>query len=295
MKFRHAFAAMLSLLASSLAVAPAQAQTATPTLEYVMTYKAILEPPLAIDSSLLIVNVLPGGWIKGPNIRGTFLAPGADWLRVMPSGVLKLDVRAVMKTDDGDLLYFTYAGLLQHTEELVRAYPPAQNRHGSSHWPVMRVVVAHDNALSTLAPVMSGLAVRPWWGPMYGPHAVSEQDLAKLVMKWLTECSVFLGDRNFGVYSMAYTAQENKHLVLFRLTGARAKKLHGGALPKAGTERAVRWAPSRDDLRTNPEIPATAYVDGRLPACKVREKNGQWTILYPFTTLDLPMDRILEL
>ncbi len=117
MKFRHAFAAMLSLLASSLAVAPAQAQTATPTLEYVMTYKAILEPPLAIDSSLLIVNVLPGGWIKGPNIRGTFLAPGADWLRVMPSGVLKLDVRAVMKTDDGDLLYVTYAGLLQHTEE----------------------------------------------------------------------------------------------------------------------------------------------------------------------------------
>ena len=46
--------------------------------------------------------------------------------------------------------------LVQHTEELVRAYPPAQNRHGSSHWPVMRVVVAQDNALSTLAPVMSG-------------------------------------------------------------------------------------------------------------------------------------------
>lgn len=117
MKLRHALAAMLSLIAVSMSIAPAQAQTATPKLEYLMTYKAILEPPLPIDNSLLIFNVLPGGWIKGPNIKGTFLAPGADWLRIMPSGVLKLDVRAVMKTDDGELLYFTYAGLLQHTEE----------------------------------------------------------------------------------------------------------------------------------------------------------------------------------
>jgi len=117
MKFRHTLTAILGLLAGMVAAVPAQAQTATPTLEYVMTYKAILEPPMPIDNSLLIVNVLPGGWIKGPNIKGTFLAPGADWLRIMPSGVLKLDVRAVMKTDEGDLLYFSYAGLLQHTEE----------------------------------------------------------------------------------------------------------------------------------------------------------------------------------
>ena len=177
--------------------------------------------------------------------------------------------------------------LLQHTEELVRAYPPAENQHGSSHWPVMRVVVAHD--------VVSGLAVRPSWGPMYGPHAVSEQDLAKLVMRWRTECAVFLGDRNFGVFSMAYEAQQNKHRVLFRLTDARAQKLHGGTLPKDGTDCAVHWTPSRDDLRTNPEIPATAYVDGRLLACKVRGKNGQWITLYLFTTLDLSMDQILEL
>ena len=151
----------------------------------------------------------------------------------------------------------------------------------------MRVAVAHD--------VVSGLAVRPWWGPMYGPHAVSEQELAKQIMRGLAESSVFLGDRNFGVFSMAYEAQENKHDALFRLTDARAKKLHGGTLPKAGTDCAVRWTPSRDDLRTNPEIPATACVSGRLLAGEVRGKNGQWMTLYLFTTLDLPMDQILEL
>ncbi len=120
MKFRHLLAAALSLVTAVLGTAPAQAQTAFPKLEYVMTYKALLEPPMLIDSSLLIVNVVPGGWIKGPNINGSFVSPGADWLRVMPSGVLKLDVRAVMKTDDGELLYITYNGLLQHTEESFR-------------------------------------------------------------------------------------------------------------------------------------------------------------------------------
>jgi len=177
--------------------------------------------------------------------------------------------------------------LLKHTKELVRAFPPAQNQHGSSHWPVIRVVVAHD--------VVSGLAMRPWWGPMSGPGAVSEQGLAKQIMRWLTESSVFLGDRNFGVFSMAYEAQQNKHQVVFRLTDARAKKLNGGTLPKAGTDCSVRWTPSRDDLRTNPEIPATAYVDGRLLACKVCGKNGQWMTLYLFTTLELSMEQILEL
>jgi hypothetical protein len=175
---------------------------------------------------------------------------------------------------------------LLHTKELERAFPPAQNQHGSSHWPVMRVVVAHD--------VVSGLAMRPCWGPMYGPDAVSEQGLAKQIMQWLVESGVFVGDRNFGVFSMAYHAQEAKHQVVFRLTDARAKKLNGGTLPEAGTDRTVRWTPSRDDLRANPEISATVHVDGRLIAEKVRGKNGQWMTLYLFTTLDLPKETILE-
>ena len=92
------------------------AQTTQPKLEYLMTYKAILEPAQAIDGTLLIVNVLPGGWAKGPHINGSFIPPGGDWLRVMPSGALRLDVRATMKTDDGELIYVSYNGIIQHTE-----------------------------------------------------------------------------------------------------------------------------------------------------------------------------------
>jgi len=109
---------VLGLLSLALAtwLPTAQAQTTQPKFEYLMTYKAILEPPQVIDNTLYIFNVLPGGWAKGPNISGSFIPPGADWLRVMPSGALKLDVRATLKTDEGDLLYITYNGILQHTE-----------------------------------------------------------------------------------------------------------------------------------------------------------------------------------
>ena len=52
---------------------------------------------------------------------------------------------------DGSML------LMPNTPELAAAYPPTSNQHGPSHWPVMRVLVAHE--------LTTGLAMRPEWGP----------------------------------------------------------------------------------------------------------------------------------
>ncbi|MEH6468261.1 MAG: DUF3237 domain-containing protein [Porticoccus sp.] len=87
------------------------------TTEYVMTYMAPLDPPVAIDDGMMIVNVRPGGWVKGPNINGKFIAPGADWLRVMPSGVFRLDVRGLIQTDDGAHIYISYNGIIKNSAE----------------------------------------------------------------------------------------------------------------------------------------------------------------------------------
>lgn len=96
----------------------ATAQTTSIKTEHLMTYMAPLDAPYPIDSSLLIVNVKPdGGWAKGPKISGKFIPPGGDWLRVMPSGALRLDVRATLKTDDGALIYIAYNGIIQHSKE----------------------------------------------------------------------------------------------------------------------------------------------------------------------------------
>lgn len=93
-------------------------QTTEINTEYLMTYVAPLDPATPVDESLVIVNVKPtGGWARGPKINGTLVAPGADWLRVMPSGVLRLDVKATLKTDDGALIFMSYNGIIQHTPE----------------------------------------------------------------------------------------------------------------------------------------------------------------------------------
>ncbi len=80
---------------------------------------------------------------------------------------------------------------LEHNREFAKSYPPAQNQHGASHWPVLKMVVLHE--------LKSGLAEEPSWGPMYGPEAVSEQELAATSLDRLPAGALILGDRNFGV------------------------------------------------------------------------------------------------
>jgi len=174
---------------------------------------------------------------------------------------------------------------LEHEPELVQAYPPASNQHGKSHWPVMRLVVLHD--------LDTGLAERPYWGPLNGRKAVSEQALAAKAMQHVPAGSVMLGDRNFGVFSIAYGAQQLGHGVIVRLTAVRAKSLMGGPIACA-VDSPRRWQASRFDRRKHPHWPADASVEGRLIAWRVgRGKHQQW--LYLFTTLGLPAAAVVAL
>ena len=173
---------------------------------------------------------------------------------------------------------------LEHSRELVRHYPPAQNQHGRAHWPVLRVVVLHE--------LYSGLAEEPCWGAMYGEKAVSEQELAEQAMQALPSQAVVLGDRNFGVLWTAYAAQQRGHDVVVRLTKTRAWKLHG-PISQEG-EYAVTWEASRWDGGKHHRVPAEAAVKGRLIAVRVgRGKSKQW--LYLFTTLDWSVEKLVEL
>jgi hypothetical protein len=96
----------------------AAAQTTSIKVEYLLSsMSGPLEPGTLVDNSLIVVNVKPGGWVKGPRISGKFVAPCADWLRIMPSGALRLDVRCGILTDDNALIYMTYNGFIQHSPE----------------------------------------------------------------------------------------------------------------------------------------------------------------------------------
>lgn len=112
---RRILSAALCLMVFSSA--PAGPQAIGITTEYLMTLYAPLDPPQKIDKSLIIYNVRPGGWVKGPRIKGTLIAPAADWIRIMPGGNLRQDVRLTIKTDDGALIYVTYNGIISRSGE----------------------------------------------------------------------------------------------------------------------------------------------------------------------------------
>jgi|GEM_PF-156571 len=58
-----------------------------------------------------IFNAL-GGNFKGPNFSGKVLASGGDFALQLDTSTLKLEVRLVLRTDDGELIYNTYTGYI---------------------------------------------------------------------------------------------------------------------------------------------------------------------------------------
>ena len=172
---------------------------------------------------------------------------------------------------------------LAHRDGLVEQYPPAKNQHGQSHWPVVRVAVMHE--------ARTGLAAGMAWGPMNGPHTVSEQALVKKLIEQVLVAAILLGDRNFGIFATAFDAVAHGSAVALRLTKERALKLGGSDL-RPGTDRAVIWKPSPWDRKHHSELPAEAQVPGRLLVC---ELAGFREPLYLFTTLTEPAAEVLRL
>jgi hypothetical protein len=170
---------------------------------------------------------------------------------------------------------------LAHSQANAGQYPVARNRYGDSHWPVLRIAVMHH--------VTSALAMAPAFGPMYGPHATSEQALAEPLIRRLPPGSIMIADRNFGVFSVAWCAHSLGRTILVRMTAARAKALLGGDL-KADSEHPVTWRPSHADRRAHPELPAQARIEGRLIVA-----HGAGEVLFFFTTLAEPSTLVVDL
>jgi hypothetical protein len=166
---------------------------------------------------------------------------------------------------------------LAHTPELCRRYPAGFNQHGQGHWPLLKIVVAHD--------LQTGLAMRPEWGPMHGPHAVSEQRLLETAIERLPAGSIVIGDANFGVFSVGWAAAQRQYPVVLRLTAARAQKLAAAALHD-GIDREVVWKPSVYERKNHPQLPPDAQLQGRLIVRQVQpDHGGKPFLLALFTTL----------
>ena len=54
---------------------------------------------------------ITGGSFEGDRLRGKVLPGGDDWAVKRPDGVIELDLRITMETDDRALIYMTFEGL----------------------------------------------------------------------------------------------------------------------------------------------------------------------------------------
>jgi hypothetical protein len=84
--------------------------------EFLCELTADLDEPQEVGQGPLgLRRVYPvkGGNVSGPKINGVVLPGGADWILLRSDGVGQLDVRASARTDEGDIIYAYYRGILR--------------------------------------------------------------------------------------------------------------------------------------------------------------------------------------
>ena len=143
---------------------------------------------------------------------------------------------------------------------LRREFPPASNQHGVGVWPVALLVVAHELA--------SGAALLPAVGAMYGEHAVSETALVREQFRQMPPDGIALADSGFGIFAVAWDAQQTQRDFVFRLTDVRFHALRRQATLVArgenSTTYSLLWQPSAKERKTHPDLPADAAIEVRL-------------------------------
>ena len=84
-----------------------------------------LEDPIPVGNTChgaRMIYKIKGGSVTGPKVKGEVLPMGADWLLIRPDGVAELDVRASMRTDDGQVIYTCYKGILNIPLEVMKRF-----------------------------------------------------------------------------------------------------------------------------------------------------------------------------
>ena len=70
------------------------------------------------------IDMLGAGSFEGPRLRGTVLAGGMDQKTFRADGAMTPNVRIILETDDGALIYVHYTGIRYGTPEVMA--PPAR-------------------------------------------------------------------------------------------------------------------------------------------------------------------------
>jgi hypothetical protein len=95
-----------------------------PEIKTELLFKIVLEVPSILDlgetpyGRRRIARV-GGGTFEGPKMKGRVLDGGGDWLLLRRDGVLQLDVRQTLETDDKQHIYMTYRGYRHGPKDVI--------------------------------------------------------------------------------------------------------------------------------------------------------------------------------
>jgi len=81
-----------------------------PDFLYEITMDAVVEDVGRTPAGHRRFVRVTGGTFTGPNMQGVVLPGGGDWLLERPDGARSLDVRIMLRTHDGDLIFAHYPG-----------------------------------------------------------------------------------------------------------------------------------------------------------------------------------------
>jgi len=77
---------------------------------------------------------ITGGAFSGPRLSGRILPGGADWQVVRSDGVVEVDARYTLQTDDGALIYITNRGLRHGPPEVIRRLTAGEKVDASEYY-----------------------------------------------------------------------------------------------------------------------------------------------------------------
>jgi len=106
-----------------------------------------------------VINIL-GGAFSGPRLSGRILPGGADWQIVRGDGIVEVDARYTLETDDGALIYVSNWGLRRGPPEVIARLGAGEQVDASEYYfrttPVFETGAAKYAWLNGIVAVAAG-------------------------------------------------------------------------------------------------------------------------------------------
>ena len=121
-----------------------------------------------------VTTPIASGHFEGERLRGKVLHGGGDWTLLRSDGVLELDLRLTLETDDGALIYMASFGLRHGPPEVIAALARGASVDPSSYYfrTTLRFETGHPQYAFLNRLLAVSRAVRQPQGPVYTIHEI---------------------------------------------------------------------------------------------------------------------------